>query len=119
MKYGFVLLILLVCFSACDEEKQTGYTPIASGKLDAILILMNQNIWNGETGKTIQSVFAGVFPVLPQPEPSLDIQVTSLASFKKVLKYHHNILLCIIDDDATDVGMFLNQLMISNPFIYY
>lgn len=114
MKYGFVFLILLVCFSACDEGKQTGYTPLASGKPDAMLVLMNQNIWKGETGKTIQRVFAGAFPVLPQPEPSLDIQVTTLASFKKVLKNHHNILLCIIDNDKTDVGTYLNQLLMSN-----
>ena len=71
------LLLLLVALLgwSCSEEAQRSLrpTPLAVGKINQLVIIADQDTWDGPVGDTIAYYFSGPFPILPQPEPLLDL----------------------------------------------
>lgn len=81
MKYAFVFLFLAALgLSACTEEakKSFGGPNNAYGRLNDLVVICDDHIWNGPIGDTIDYYYAAAYPILPQPEPLYDLRQYSL-----------------------------------------
>ncbi len=69
------LLTLAVILWGCGEEMQESLkpTPAAVGKINQLVVIADQGAWEGPVGDTINFYYSGAFPILPQPEPLLDL----------------------------------------------
>ncbi len=81
MKHKFVILILAALgLSSCTEEakKSFGGPNNAIGKLNDIVVVCEDYLWDGPIGDTIDYYYAAAYPILPQPEPMYDLRHYSL-----------------------------------------
>ncbi len=72
--------LLLACIAllgwSCSEEAQRSLkpTPLAVGNINQLTIIADQDTWEGTVGDTLNYYFSGPYPLLPQPEPLLDLK---------------------------------------------
>ncbi len=69
------VVALSVLLSGCGEEVQRSLRPIptAFGKLNQLVVIADQDVWDGPVGDTLRYYYSTAFPILPQPEPILDL----------------------------------------------
>ena len=80
---GFFSLFFLL--SACSEDMQRSLAPVpnAFGKLNEIIIITDDRIWEGPVGDTLRYYYGAAFPILPQPEPIFDLRQFTPAELEK------------------------------------
>lgn len=67
-KAHFLLPLLFLLFASCNKESKT-HLAEASGKLNNISVIIDDQLWNGEVGDSIRNKFASPIIGLPQEEP--------------------------------------------------
>lgn len=81
MKYtSLVCLLIAFGLTACTEEakKTFGGPNKAYGKLNDLVVIAEDIVWDGPVGDTIDYYYAAAYPILPQPEPLYDLRQYSL-----------------------------------------
>lgn len=75
MKNLAVLLIPLV-FSACLDSSAPSLRsfPQAIGKINQVVVIADQDVWDGETGDSLRYYLESPYLLLPQPEPVFDVK---------------------------------------------
>lgn len=71
-----VFCISFLGFNACTSEVPESIKPKPSalGKINEIVVISDETIWNGIPGDTFRYYFESSFPVLPQPEANFDLR---------------------------------------------
>jgi len=83
----YFFFITLVVFSSCGDGTYTSSSlPDASGRVDEIIVVMDDQAWDGESGKAVRRVLTDSYPGLPQPEPRFDLNQVPPLGFEKILK---------------------------------
>lgn len=76
-KFFQLLLLLGIAFglSACSEDMRQGLRPVptAYGKINQLVVVADQELWESNVGDTIRYYYGAAYPILPQPEPIFDI----------------------------------------------
>lgn len=85
-----LFLCLVFSFLSCDREAKTLQ---ASGKLNTISVIIDDDLWNGEIGDSIRNKFAAPVTGLPQEEPLFDINQYPLRLLEGYMTNSRNILL--------------------------
>ena len=69
------VFLLLCLVSGCSDEIQSSLKPVphAFGELNQIIVVADEEIWEGPIGDTIRFYYSAAYPVLPQPEPIFDL----------------------------------------------
>ncbi len=70
------VLCFYLFFSACSEDMQRSMSPVpnAFGKLNEIVVIADERIWEGPIGDTLRYYYGASYPILPQPEPIFDLR---------------------------------------------
>ena len=70
----YVFLILTAW--ACNNEVTQQLEPkgVALGKMNEIVVICDQDIWEGAVGDTFRFYFESAYPILPAPEPLFDLR---------------------------------------------
>lgn len=70
------LLLIIPLLTGCSEEMQRSLKPVptAFGKINDIVIIADQEVWDGAVGDTIRYYYSSAYPLLPQPEPIFDLR---------------------------------------------
>lgn len=70
-----ILLLVAISVSGCGEEVQRSMrpVPVAFGKINQLVVIADQDVWDGPVGDTLRFYYSSAFPILPQPEPMLDL----------------------------------------------
>lgn len=79
-QFAFAALILWIVFlQGCSSEVQESLRPVpnAFGKVNQMVVIADKDIWESPIGDTILYYYSGPFPILPQPEPILEIKYFS------------------------------------------
>ena len=75
------LLILLFPFilSNCTGEmgENLRAVPNAFGKVNNLVVVADREIWESPIGDSLLYYYSGPYPILPQPEPILEIKYFS------------------------------------------
>lgn len=60
---------------SCSEDMRQGLRPVptAYGKLNQLIVVADEELWESNVGDTIQWYYGAAYPILPQPEPIFDI----------------------------------------------
>ena len=71
-KAQFLLLLISILFSSCTK-KSDNLPRKATGKINTISVIIDNQLWNGEIGDRIRNKFASPVIGLPQEEPLFTI----------------------------------------------
>ena len=104
----FVLSITL--FSACNNSKKgegvlnifgdEEILPPSNGGILDILVIANDNVWDGPAGDAFQKHFTAMSYGLPQPEPLYTVRQVGSRDFGSLLKRSRYLVLISIDDST-------------------
>lgn len=69
------ILLVALTVTGCGEEVQRSMkpVPVAFGNINQLVVIADQEIWDGPVGDTLRFYYSSAFPILPQPEPMLDL----------------------------------------------
>lgn len=71
-KIHFIFLLVALTLFSCAKKKDN-LSRKATGKINTISVIIDDQLWNGEIGDTIRNKFASPVVGLPQEEPLLSI----------------------------------------------
>ena len=93
------IFILLLLFSACgQEEKSTQKTlPPSKGVPYELLLVVDKTVWNSPVGDSLQAVFKGSVPGLPQHEPLFKLIRIYTENYVPMYTTMRNILFVSLD----------------------
>lgn len=69
------LFALVAGLFSCSEDMRQSLRPVptAYGKINQLIVVADEELWNSDIGDTITWYYAAAYPILPQPEPIFDI----------------------------------------------
>ncbi|MFK7808092.1 MAG: DUF4837 family protein [Saprospiraceae bacterium] len=111
---GLGLLTLLSFYSCQSDMSQFEARRSAFGRVNQMVVIADQELWEGAVGDTFRYYFSSAYPILPQPEPIFDLhhwtagEVTSEPV--RQLKRTYLILGDLSDEDSPSAKMILNDL---------
>ncbi|MBK9257014.1 MAG: DUF4837 family protein [Saprospiraceae bacterium] len=74
-KFLFLIITTLLLFSCGPEMKDSlANKPGSMGRLNTVVVLADAELWESETGDSIDYYFGSAYPVLPAPEPFFDLK---------------------------------------------
>jgi hypothetical protein len=98
MKKVLLLLSIVIVFGSCDSNKDKKRIYIDSnGRMNHLLIVMNNSKWNGDTGDKLKEIIMTPILGMPQEENQFDVSQVPRASFGKMFKASRNVLIVGID----------------------
>ncbi len=73
---NFFILTYILLLSACLSSDNSSFKVKSSalGVMNEIIIISDQDIWDGPVGDSIRYFFGGAYPITPQPEPIFDLR---------------------------------------------
>lgn len=104
------LLLLLSC-----QTEQRSRKPSATGRSNEMLVVIDEQHWNGRAGDAVKSVFAAPLDMLPQPESKFDLRPVEENNFSSLLETHRNILMVYIDPQHEETRLETRRDIWSYP----
>lgn len=87
----FLLVVFLMFFISCKEDKSTEIQP--SCQINSLAIAINDQLWSGEIGDSLRKKFAAPVDGLSQEEPLFIIQQFPIRLFDTHKSSHTNLIL--------------------------
>ena len=70
--------LFIVGLSSCSNlNENLTPNPVAFGKVNQIVVVTDQSLWNSDIRDSIEYHFQAPYPILPQPEPFFDLRYFS------------------------------------------
>ncbi|MCF6350169.1 MAG: DUF4837 family protein [Flavobacteriaceae bacterium] len=91
MKKILLLNIIILLFVSCDSKSYEKILVDSSGRMNHILVVINNDDWQGKVGDAIRNTLAKEVIGLPQPEPTLHLNQISPKGFSSFLTSNRNI----------------------------
>lgn len=91
MKKSLLFVLCGLCLLAGCKNRGT-VKPSATGTIYEILVVCNNNYWEGAQGDTLRAYLKADMPCMPQMEPYFSVSNVSWANFDDMLKPVRNIL---------------------------
>lgn len=99
---------------SCKDEvsRSLKSKPSALSKLNDVIIVTDDDMWDSEVGDTIKYYFASAYPILPRPEPFFDLRHFSVADLnsqplRKELRTY--VVAVDLSDDDSDVNKMFKR----------
>jgi hypothetical protein len=110
LQISFLGILFGLLSTSCtpEQRKRMEVTPTAYGSIDQLYLVCDEYFWEeSEVGDTFRMHFEALYPVLPQPEPILDVRHIPSQDFNKVLKTHRAIIIMADLSDEDDPSTIL------------
>lgn len=106
MKKITLMLLSIVFFCACDEQKVV--LPSSSGNINELSVVIDNNLWQGQVGETIREHFARNVRGLPQQEPLFTLNQIPPQVFSGFVR-NSRIFLKIEKDNPKGIGVLIDS----------
>ncbi|MCF7559585.1 DUF4837 family protein [Sabulilitoribacter multivorans] len=95
-------LVSLILFASCGDKKNTNdrYIADASGAINNVSVVVDNDLWDGSIGETIRSVLAKPIYGLPQDEPTFTINQIPPSVFSGFVTRNRTVLKIETNKDA-------------------
>lgn len=109
------LAAVTVC--SCDAFKTADNfdRPVSQGSPYELIVIAENDEWQGELGDTLRAVLQSPVPVLNQTEPLFDLLRTLPSGFKNLVQRHRNILDIDINPEHSEAGLSVQYDRFSSP----
>ena len=98
MKNILLLLGLIVVCCSCESNKAQKHIYVDSnGRMNHLLVVMNNSKWNGDTGAKLKDIIMTPVLGMPQEENQFDVSQVPKVSFGKMFKASRNVLIVGLD----------------------
>ncbi len=94
---GLAVLAAISLLAVSCGDGGTRLLPNVSGKAGEVIIVIDQNVWEGEVGDGLRTLLASDCPFLPQKEPLYTLVNIAPSNFTNIFQIHRNLLLVDID----------------------
>jgi len=76
IKSAFLILVSVITVISCNDEVVNTYAakPVAMGRLNDLVVIADDDLWQGMPGDTFRHYFESAYPIMPNPEPMFDIR---------------------------------------------
>jgi len=76
IKKAIIIVFGLVIITSCNDEVKGTYgaKPMAMGRLNDMVVIADNDVWEGMPGDTFRHYFESAYPIMPNPEPMFDIR---------------------------------------------
>lgn len=102
MRYFIATIVFLSLFSCDGDLPENAFLPDSSGERGRLLVLMEESLWNGPMGDTIQAQLSQRAPgPYLRKEPIFSYFWKQPAEFNHMNQMGRSIVKFIIDDDST------------------
>ena len=71
--YGLMIMLAYSCSTGMGSANN-GLKPHALGKMNEIVVIADDELWQGAVGDTFKFYFGSAYPIMPTPEPIFDIR---------------------------------------------
>lgn len=112
-----VATIMLVCCNGNPSTKQQGHKPISRGLPFEMVMIVPRAAYEGELSDTLEAVFKGSTPLLPQHEPLFRVNVTFTDANLTPWRTFRNRLIVKIDKSLRQPSMGVARNEIALPQI--
>ncbi len=119
------LLIFILIISGCGADKVAStyrVKPVAMGKTNQLVVVADQDIWDGPVGDSLRYYYSTAYPILPQPEPIFDLKHFTIEDLEgEILRRElrtYMVVADINDSDSPTTKMLIKDLgkeKTSNP----
>jgi len=105
-----VVFSLLLLFASCGKGSKSNksYVPSSVGNINALQIVISNELWNGPVGDAIREEYAAAADGLPQDEPLFSMSQMALESFVDFARTNRIFLYVQLDEEET-VGLVKNK----------
>lgn len=105
-----VVFSLFLLFASCGNSGKSNksYVPSSVGNINALQIVISNELWNGPVGDAIREEYAAAADGLPQDEPLFSMSQMALESFVDFARTNRIFLYVQIDEEET-VGLVKNK----------
>lgn len=86
---AFFILAFLV---SCNDKPSERYVPESSGAINALTVVMENNLWQDTIGEVVREKFAGPVDGLPRVEPLFDINQMPAKAFTGFMRKQRTFL---------------------------
>ena len=76
IKSAFFTIAAVITLISCNDEVANTYAakPVAMGRLNDLIVIADDDLWEGMPGDTFRHYFESAYPIMPNPEPIFDIR---------------------------------------------
>ncbi len=110
------ILIICACLISCNNEITQQLEPkgVALGKMNEIVVVCDDEIWESMVGDTFRYYFQSAYPILPIPEPLFDLRHFTVEELeaqplRKELRTY-TILANLADENSPTTKMIIKDL---------
>lgn len=104
MKQFFVALFsFILVFGSCNKKSGEKFLPSSVGNINALQIVISNDLWNGDVGETIRKNFAAPADGLPQDEPLFSMSQMPPEAFVDFMRSNRIFILVQIGDNEKAV----------------
>jgi hypothetical protein len=120
MKNLFYLLAIMVLLMSGCKNSNVKTPAYAHGNAGDILVVMNNERWNSESGDTMRAIFHKEIIGVPMEEPMFDLHQIPIQKFVDINMRHKNIIFQEINPDAeeTTIKLVKNKYAINQIFVH-
>lgn len=114
MRYFLFSVVALTLFMSCGDKKKSNekFLPDASGAINNVSVVTENNLWDGRVGEAIRDVLAKPIYGLPQDEPTFTISQIPPAVFSGFVTKNRTVLKI---EMGKEVGMHILDDVYARP----
>mgnify|MGYP003642155821 CR=1 FL=1 len=101
-KLGTLLIVLVLIVTSCKDEKKIEYKPESIGAINAVSVVMDNELWKGAVGDKVREYFAAPVLGLSWEEPLFTINHMTSNVFTGTVRNTRAVL--FVDKDSLDLG---------------
>lgn len=96
-----LLPVIILFFNACNLDTSIPASK-ATGTIDEIVVIMEEQDWKGNLGDTVRAYFTQSYDLLPQFEPVFDVRYLKPEGFTSLLTAARNVIIFdVVKNDKT------------------
>ena len=92
MKNHLFSYIIIIVFFSCDNNQKTGVKLKNTGSDHEVIIVTDDQIWDGEKGRALKNIFQKEIEGLPQSEQSFNLIQINPSEVNRIFETHKNII---------------------------
>lgn len=108
MKYVLFLSALLTLFASCAGDPKN-IMPTSQGTHNEMMVVMNDDLWEGAFGSLVRDRLAKPVEGLPQEEPLFILHQVENSAFGEFFERYKSIVMFNIIEDSTDFRIVRNK----------